>query len=117
MESHTRQRLQHTIHFADQSTPTSKARPAGVMGAEIWLKLAPTGSPRPGDPDELTFLAVDTRTPYTADFDGADGGKTAHYVLRWVSTTAEKGAVERNGECNGGGVESIEVRDSGAVPL
>ncbi len=44
----------------------------------------------PADPSELTFLAVDTRTPYLASFDGADAGKTAHYMLRWVSTTGEK---------------------------
>lgn len=87
----TSQRLQHTIHFTDESSPTRKARPAGVMGAEIWVKVAPAGDPPPADPDELTFLAVDTRTPYTTDFDGADAGKTAHYMLRWVSTTGEKG--------------------------
>lgn len=39
----------------------------------------------------LTFIAVDTRTPYVAQYDGADGDKTAHYLLRWVSTTAGKG--------------------------
>lgn len=27
----------------------------------------------------------------TTDFDGADAGKTPHYMLRWVSTTGEKG--------------------------
>jgi hypothetical protein len=61
------------------------------IGAEVWVKVSPVGDPPPADPDELTFLAVDTRTPYTTDFDGADAGKTAHYMLRWVSTTGEKG--------------------------
>jgi hypothetical protein len=69
-------------------TPTRKAKPAGVMGAEIWAKIGPTP---PVDPSELTFLAVDTRTPYTTDFDGADGGKQAHYMLRWVNTRGETG--------------------------
>ena len=32
-----------------------------------------------------------TRTPYVADFPGEDGGKTAHYMLRWVATSGEKG--------------------------
>ncbi len=41
--------------------------------------------------NELTFLAIDTRTPYTTDFIGADGGKTAHYMLRWVNTKGEQG--------------------------
>ena len=69
-------------------TRTRKAKPAGAMGAEIWVKIGPTP---PVDPSELTFLAVDTRTPYTTDFDGADGGKQAHYMLRWVNTRGETG--------------------------
>ncbi len=87
----TSQRLQHTLHFADEASPTSKAKPAGVMGAEVWVKVAAVGQPPPADPAELTFLALDTRTPYLASFAGADAGKTAHYMLRWVSTTGEKG--------------------------
>jgi len=55
------------------------------------MRVLPAGDPPPGDPGELTFLAVDARTPYTTDLDGADAGKTAHYMLRWVSTTGEKG--------------------------
>ena len=34
---------------------------------------------------------TDTRTPYVAAFDGADGNKGAHYMLRWESTRAEPG--------------------------
>ena len=83
----TSERLRHVIAFTDEATPTSKARPAGVMGCEIWVKIGTA----PADPSELTFLALDTRTPYTADFAGADGGKAAYYMLRWVSTRGEKG--------------------------
>ena len=35
--------------------------------------------------------SLDTGTPYTLDFAGADGGKNAHYLLRWVNPTGEKG--------------------------
>ena len=84
----TAQRLQHTIAFQDELTPTSKAKPAGVRGAQIWVKI---GDPPPVDPNELTFLATDTRTPYVTDFDGADGNKVAHYMLRWESTRGETG--------------------------
>ena len=83
------QRLQHTIAFMDETTPTSKAKPAGVLGAEIWVKV---DDPPPVDPDtDLRFLGVDTRTPYLAQFSGADGGKPAHYMARWVNTRGEKG--------------------------
>ncbi|NOT01326.1 MAG: hypothetical protein HOP29_11940 [Phycisphaerales bacterium] len=60
----------------------------GVMGAEIWVKI---GDPAPTDPNQCTFLALDSRTPYTAEYAGADGNKTAHYMLRWVSTRGDKG--------------------------
>jgi hypothetical protein len=29
--------------------------------------------------------------PYTLDFNAADGGKNAHYILRWVSPGGEQG--------------------------
>ena len=47
--------------------------------------------PPPTGPSDLTFLAVDTRTPYVADFAGADVNKVAHYMLRWESTRGETG--------------------------
>lgn len=87
----TRQRLQHTIAFADEGTPTEKAKPFGVIGAEIWVSILAAGLPAPGDPGAFTFLTVDTRTPHTTDFDGGDGGKTAHYLLRWVNSRGQKG--------------------------
>ncbi len=86
-----RQRLQHTIHFADEATPTRKAKPAGVMGAEIWVHVLAVGQPTPGDPATFDFVALDTRTPYVLDFDAANGGQNAHYLLRWVNPTGQKG--------------------------
>jgi hypothetical protein len=84
----TSQRLQHTVSFADEATPTRKAKPKGVMGVELWVKI---GDPPPVDETELTFLATDTRTPYVATYAGADANKVAHYMLRWVNTRGEKG--------------------------
>ena len=45
----------------------------------------------PADPGEIGFVAMDTASPYIVEYDGADGGKTAHYMLRWVRTGGEKG--------------------------
>lgn len=82
------QRLQHTIDLTDQTAPTRGAKPAGVIVAEIWVKV---DGPPPVDPRELTFLAVDTRAPYTRDYDGAQGNKIAHYMLRRVNSRGEAG--------------------------
>lgn len=83
------QRLQQTIDFMDETTPTRKAKPPGVLGAEIWVKV---GDPPPVDPDtDLRFLGLDTRTPYVAGYSGADGSQMAHYMLRWVNSKGDKG--------------------------
>jgi hypothetical protein len=87
----TSQRLRHEIRFTDESTPTRRAKPKGVMGCEIWVKVADPGAPAPTSADELSFVTLDTATPYTAEYDGRDGGKTAHYMLRWVKSNGEKG--------------------------
>ena len=83
----TSQRLRHTIAFVDELTPTSRAKPEGVSGCEIWVKVgdAPTG------PSQVAYLALDTRSPYVAEYDDADAGKVAHYMLRWLSTRGERG--------------------------
>jgi hypothetical protein len=84
----TSQRLRHTINFVDETTPTSRAKPDGVQGCEIWMKV---DGPPPTDPSQLSYLATDTRTPYTVEFEGSQVGKTAYYMLRWVSTRSEAG--------------------------
>lgn len=84
----TSQRLRHTINFVDETTPTSRAKPEGVQGCEIWMKI---GDPAPAGPNDVHYLALDTRTPYTVEFEAADAGKTAYYMLRWISTRGETG--------------------------
>lgn len=76
----TSERLRHTIDFRDEAAPNIKRRPAGAIGCEIFIKIG--GAP-PVDDKECDFLTLDTNTPYLAQFNGADAGKTAHYMLRW----------------------------------
>lgn len=81
-------RLQQTLRFVDEATPTRKAKPAGVMGVEIWNKV---GTTPPANENELRFVAVDTNSPYTLNFTAEDGGKTNYVWMRWVSPTGERG--------------------------
>jgi hypothetical protein len=81
-------RMQHGIHYADEATPRSKAKPDGIHGCEVWMKL---DGEAPKDSSELTFLATNTSSPYVATFDGSQVGKTAWYRLRWVNTRGEHG--------------------------
>lgn len=81
-------RLQHTISYSDEATPRSKAKPAGVHGCEIWMKI---DGPAPIDASELSYVATDTSSPYTVNFEGKYAGKTVYYWLRWVNTRGEHG--------------------------
>lgn len=85
----TSQRLQHTLSWVDESTPTTRLKPRGVLGAEVWVKV---GGEPPKTELDCRFLALDTATPYVAVFSGEDAGKTAYYMLRWVNSKGEKGA-------------------------
>lgn len=85
----TSQRLQHTLSWVDETTPTTRLKPRGVLGAEVWVKV---DGESPKSELDCRFLALDTATPYIAVFSGTDAGKTAYYMLRWVNSKGEKGA-------------------------
>ena len=84
-------RLRHTLRYADEATPTRRARPRGTIGAEVWVKVSPPGDPPPSDPGQLRFLLLSTRAPAVTEFDGAGGGRTAHYMVRWLNTRGAAG--------------------------
>ncbi len=48
-------------------------------------------------PSEPSCLSVDTRTPYVVHCLGEEGGKTPHYMLRWVATTGKNGQWKETG--------------------
>jgi len=81
-------RLTHSVGFHDQLTPASKAKPAGVVGAQVWIKI---GGPPPILYEELQFLATDTKTPYVHHFDMGDVGKVIYYALRWENMLGKVG--------------------------
>jgi hypothetical protein len=86
------QRMQHKLCFKDSETMHLKAKPAGVQGCEIWVKI--DGSP-PINESELTYLAIATRTPYIVDYNGSKIGKYAYYWLRWVNKRGKFGPWSR----------------------
>ena len=76
-------RLQHYIAYVDEATPTTKAKPAGVHGCEVWVKL--------GTDADFKFLGTNTASPFQAVYADADAAKNAQYRLRWVNTRGEHG--------------------------
>jgi hypothetical protein len=82
--------LRHLLNYRDTTMPGTKARPAGVIGAEIWGAITAQGAPAPAVPDGYHMLAQD-RSPHLCEHEAEDTGKTAYYILRWVNTHSEKG--------------------------
>lgn len=87
----TSQRLLHTLRFSDESTPTRRRKPHGVLGAEVWVALAAPQDAPPQLGEAFRFLALSSRGMMQADFSTAEVGKTAYYALRWISTRGETG--------------------------
>ena len=81
-------RLQHSIHYYDEASAHSNAKPVGVHGCEIYMKV---DGDAPKDASELTYIGTCTASPYTVKFDGAKAGKIVYYWLRWVNTRGEAG--------------------------
>jgi type IV secretory pathway VirB10-like protein len=79
----------HVIGKRSSDAPATPHRPKKPLQPPA---ARPKSPPRPPtNPADLAFVALDTHTPYTLDFDGADGGKNANYLLRWVNPAGEKG--------------------------
>lgn len=76
----TSERMRHTLSWTDAASLDNRKKPRGAMGAEIWVKI---DGPPPGSEKDCIYLALDAFTPYVSEYDSADAGKTAHYMLRW----------------------------------
>ncbi len=84
----TSERLRHSVGFRNNSGTMGNAKPDGVIGCEVWVKI---DGPPPVDGTEVSFVGMATRSPFTVVHDGADGGKKAHYMLRWMGSRGEAG--------------------------
>lgn len=82
-------RLKHVFKVQNQtSTGVKSGRPAGTLGAEIWRTVGPT----PATEDDLSLVGIATRSQYVIEYPFEDGGKQAHYMLRWVTSKGETGS-------------------------
>jgi hypothetical protein len=92
------QRMMHTLRFADESTPTRTVKPKGAIGAEVWIAITdahepapPLNMPGPAEAGAYRFITTSSNGGVRATFTGAEAGRTANYVLRWVNTRGERG--------------------------
>lgn len=84
-------RLTHEIRVTDLATPTSRARPARVARAEIFVALTAPTAPAPVVPDAYRYVGSLTGGTTTLRFEPARGGMQAHYLARWVANRGGSG--------------------------
>ncbi len=77
-----------TVAFADEGTPTKKAKPAGVTACLLQVKK---GGAAPACDADWHFLGLDSATPYLAAFDSADAGAPVWIRGCWVNSRQEQG--------------------------
>lgn len=88
LQADTRQPNRLTIAFADEGTPTKKAKPAGVTACLLQFKK---GGTAPAADADWEFLAIDSGTPYVAEFDSADAGAAVWVRGCWINSRQQRG--------------------------
>jgi len=86
--------LQSAIHnlqvlaYYDTSTPTSKAKPPGAIGLELWqyIGVAPAT-----DPSQAKLYGTLTKSPANIGTNSGDVGKLATYYGRWTTRSGPGG--------------------------
>ncbi len=83
------QPLKHIVSFENEGDAgVSKAKPAGIRGCEIWVKVGEA----PSGPSDMTYAKTAGRTPAVVEHAEGDAGKMAYYRLRWVNQKGEAGS-------------------------
>jgi hypothetical protein len=68
------------LGYADTATPTSKAKPFGSIQLEIWIDVAPTGTP---DVTNASYIGVETKSPFQFFTPAGALGKQTVIWCRW----------------------------------
>ncbi|MEZ6123755.1 MAG: hypothetical protein R3C49_11330 [Planctomycetaceae bacterium] len=81
-------RLEQVVSVTDAGSTGRRAKPAGVVGCEVYMCIAATA---PQNPSDYQFMGVWTRSTERMNFKAEDSGKTAHYLFRWMNTKGQTG--------------------------
>jgi len=71
---------EHTIRFADETTPTSKRKPPGVIQLELYVHV---GTSPIVDWTQAEYVGVYTKNPINYTFMPDQANQTATYFARW----------------------------------
>ncbi len=81
-----------TIASADSSTPSRKAKPAGVIGLELALKV---GTAFEVDPNAAPIWGTTTKSPVDIALPAMSGGKHVTLFGRWVTRSGASGIAQK----------------------
>ncbi|HWL92304.1 MAG TPA: hypothetical protein VNT79_02115 [Phycisphaerae bacterium] len=79
---------EHTVRYADQNTPNSRAKP---FGAAMILVFANIAEAQDNNPDIARFIKVATVNPVGVQYAHDDNGKTATLFAKWVTRRGLEG--------------------------
>lgn len=85
--------LNTTLQARNVETPTSKAKPFGSIGVEVWDSV---GTVAATDPAQLSYRFTATKIPFVRIFDSVDRGKICSMAARYV-TRGGNGGVSKVG--------------------
>lgn len=80
-----------TLAYRDSSTPTTKAKPPGAIGMELWRTIATTAAT---DPSTAALVGIATKSPISVGTMSGDAGKTATYFGRWTTRSGPGGVAQ-----------------------
>ncbi len=78
----------HTIRLADMDSPSSRAKPAGVAGAEVFVFI---GDNPPADMTTCQLRQLTTRNQLEITYQPEDSGKMAYIAARWYNPRGQAG--------------------------
>lgn len=80
--------MQATLSVRNPETPTSKAKPPGVVATEIWASV---GATHATDPEQCRLVGRWTKDPNRLTFEPADSGKKVTVFGRYVTQSGSGG--------------------------
>lgn len=89
-------RFTHRLRFIPPEGQDGIQKPRGVMGAELYVALAPPSSPPPEQETDFRYVRAITRDGVRITFPPEQAGLIAYYRARWLTRTGDVGGWSPN---------------------
>ena len=80
------------FQYRQGADPTSKAKPFGAVGLELWRNI---GAVAATSPDQCTLIATLTKTPQQIDNSPATNGQIMTFFCRWTTLSGPQGKAQK----------------------